>query len=76
VARNSSLAPTYPGNLSPREVEVLRLIAAGRSNQEIAAALFISPNTVARHVNHIFHKTGATNRVEAARYTARHGLAE
>jgi DNA-binding CsgD family transcriptional regulator/tetratricopeptide (TPR) repeat protein len=66
----------YPDNLSPREVEVLRLIAAGRSNREIAAILFISLNTVARHVSNIFVKTNAANRAEAATYAIRHGLAE
>jgi DNA-binding CsgD family transcriptional regulator len=68
-------APTFPDGLSAREVEVLRLIAAGRSNKDIAAALVISPNTVFRHVTHIFAKTGTTNRAEAATYAHRHGLA-
>jgi DNA-binding CsgD family transcriptional regulator len=53
---------------------VLRLIAAGRSNRAIAQALFISPNTVLRHVSHIFAKTGAANRAEAAAYATRQGL--
>jgi DNA-binding NarL/FixJ family response regulator len=65
-----------PNGLSAREVEVLRLIAAGRSNRDIAAMLVISRNTVERHVNHIFTKTGAANRVEAAAYAYRHGLVE
>ena len=63
-----------PDELSEREVEVLRLLATGRSNPEIAAELFISVNTVYRHVSHVFAKTGATNRVEAASYAQRHGL--
>jgi len=54
---------------------VLRLVAAGRSNQQIADALVISLNTVARHVSNIFDKTGAANRTEAADYATRHGLA-
>jgi DNA-binding CsgD family transcriptional regulator len=58
-----------------RGVEVLRLSAAGHSNQEIAPALVISRNTVERHVNHIFVKTGAANRTRAAGYAHRHGLA-
>ncbi len=61
-------------NLSPREVEVLRLVAAGKSNPEIATALVISLYTVYRHVNHILAKTGCNNRVEAATYAHRHGI--
>jgi class 3 adenylate cyclase/DNA-binding CsgD family transcriptional regulator len=68
--------PTLPGGLSEREAEVLRLIAAGRSNREIAEALVISLNTVLRHVTHILEKTGAANRTEAARYAVRHGLVD
>ncbi|HLZ71052.1 MAG TPA: AAA family ATPase [Dehalococcoidia bacterium] len=66
----------YPNGLSAREVEVLRLAAAGKSNREVAEALVISVNTVLRHVNHIFAKTGAQNRVEAAAYALRRGLVE
>jgi DNA-binding NarL/FixJ family response regulator len=58
----------YPDGLSEREVEVLRLVAAGRSNQQIADQLVISLNTVARHVSNIFTKTGAANRTEASAY--------
>jgi DNA-binding CsgD family transcriptional regulator len=54
--------------LSARELEVLRLIAAGRTNEEIARALFISPSTVSHHVSNILAKTGAANRTEAAAY--------
>lgn len=54
--------------LSVRELEVLRLIAAGRTNEEIARALFISPSTVSHHVSNILTKTGAGNRTEAAAY--------
>jgi pimeloyl-ACP methyl ester carboxylesterase/DNA-binding CsgD family transcriptional regulator len=63
-----------PGSLSDREVEVLRLIATGKSNQQIAAELVISPHTVVRHVSNIFSKTGAANRTEATSYAHRHGL--
>ena len=65
----------YPDGLTEREVEVLRLIAAGRSNQEIAEELYISPHTVVRHVSNIFAKTGSSNRAEAASYATRRGLA-
>ena len=58
-----------------REIEVLRLIAAGRSNAQIAEALVISPNTVGRHVSNIFDKIGAANRAEATAYALRNGLA-
>jgi DNA-binding CsgD family transcriptional regulator len=60
--------------LSTREVEVLRLVATGKTNQEIADALVISLNTVRRHVSNIFDKTGAANRAEATAYAARQGL--
>jgi DNA-binding CsgD family transcriptional regulator len=73
TARRS--APAYPADLTTREVEVLRLIAAGRSNREIAAALFLAPGTVNIHVTHILAKTGCTNRTEAAAFALRHGLA-
>jgi len=64
----------FPAGLSAREVEVLGLIAAGKSNREIAEALVISPNTVIRHVSNILTKTGAANRAEAAVFASRHGL--
>jgi predicted ATPase/DNA-binding CsgD family transcriptional regulator len=67
-------APAWPAGLTGREVEVLRLIAAGRSNRAIAETLFISPNTVLRHVSNIFAKTGVANRAEAAAYATRQGL--
>jgi len=69
-------APAWPAGLTGREVEVLRLIAAGHSNRAIAQALFISPNTVLRHVSNIFTKTGVANRAEAAAYATRHGLTQ
>jgi DNA-binding NarL/FixJ family response regulator len=58
----------YPAGLSEREVEVLRLIASGKSNSQIASELFISLNTVVRHVSNILTKTGLNNRTEAASY--------
>jgi DNA-binding NarL/FixJ family response regulator len=60
--------------LTAREVEVLRLIAAGWSNQQIADALFISRKTASVHASHIFEKLGAANRVEAAAIAHRLGL--
>jgi NarL family two-component system response regulator LiaR len=72
-----ALAPPTPAalaSLSQREVEVLRLLATGKSNQEIADALFISLNPVATHVRNILTKTGCITRTEAAAYALRHGL--
>jgi DNA-binding CsgD family transcriptional regulator/class 3 adenylate cyclase len=70
----ASSGGTSPDRLSKREVDVLRLIAAGRTNQEIAGGLVISLNTVLRHVSNIFGKTGVANRAEAASYAHRHDL--
>jgi DNA-binding NarL/FixJ family response regulator len=64
------------GDLTPREAEVLRLIAAGQSNREIARALFVSEATVKTHVNRIFAKTGSRDRVQAMRYAYAHGYAD
>ena len=70
---DSRLPPA--GTLSAREVEVLRLLAAGRSNQQIADELVISLNTVRRHVSNIFDKTGVANRAQATAYAKDNGLA-
>lgn len=67
--------PTYPAGLSAREVEVLRLIAAGQTNKQIADALFLSEKTVINHVTHILDKTNTENRAAAAVFAVRHGLA-
>ena len=67
-------APTYPDGLTEREVEVLRLVAGGRSNRQIGEELFIAMNTVARHVSNIFSKTDSSNRAEAATYANRNDL--
>ncbi len=64
------------GDLTPREAEVLRLIAAGQSNREIARSLFVSEATVKTHVNRIFAKTGSRDRAQATRYAYTHGYAE
>ncbi len=64
-----------PDDLSAREAEVLRLIAAGLSNSEIATALFVSQATVKTHINHVLSKTGARDRAQAVRYAYEHGLA-
>jgi DNA-binding NarL/FixJ family response regulator len=64
------------GELTPRESEVLCLIAAGRSNREIARALFVSEATVKTHVNRIFAKTDSRDRSQAMRYAYTHGYAD
>lgn len=69
-------APTPPAQLSEREREVLRLLAAGKTNPQIAADLVLSPHTVDRHVSNIFAKIGTGNRTEATAWAFRHGLAQ
>lgn len=67
--------PAAAAGLSPREREVLRLVAQGRTNREIAALLVISEKTVARHLTNIFTKIGVTNRAGATAYALTSGLA-
>ena len=63
-------------DLSPREADVLRLIAAGHSNREIAKKLFVGEATVKSHINRIFTKTGCRDRAQAVQYAFTHGYAE
>jgi len=69
-------SPDLPDGLTPREAEVLALIAEGLTNAEIAGRLVVSGATVKTHVNHIFAKTGARDRAQAVVYAYGHGLAE
>ena len=68
-------APAFPDGLTQREVEVIRLVAAGRTDREIAEELVIGFRTASTHVANILNKTGSANRAEAASYATRHGLA-
>lgn len=74
-AVRASRTEKRPEGLTEREVEVLRLLAAGKSNKEIAFELFISQKTVHSHVANIFAKIGVGNRTEAAAYALKHGIA-
>jgi DNA-binding CsgD family transcriptional regulator len=74
-ARQERARP-LPDDLSRREVDILRLVALGRSNREIGQELYISGHTVANHVRSILRKTGAANRTEAAGYAYRHALVD
>ena len=67
-------APRPAGSLSEREAQVLRLLAAGKTNRDIAEALFISEKTVARHVSNIFDKLGVSSRTSAAAWAYQHNL--
>ncbi len=67
-------SPRAAGSLSPRENEVLTLVAAGKSNRAIAGELFISEKTVARHVSNIFTKLRLSSRAEATAHAYKHGL--
>ncbi|WTG30754.1 response regulator transcription factor [Streptomyces decoyicus] len=64
-----------PDGLTAREVEVLRLVAEGRSNPEIARTLHVSTATVKTHINNLFAKAGLRDRAQAIHYAYRHGLA-
>jgi HD-GYP domain-containing protein (c-di-GMP phosphodiesterase class II) len=64
----------WPAELTDREVEVLRLIARGRSNREVGERLFISPKTVGRHVENLYRKTGVSSRAAAAVFAMENGL--
>jgi HD-GYP domain-containing protein (c-di-GMP phosphodiesterase class II) len=63
-----------PAGLTEREVEVLRLLARGRTNREVAERLVIAPKTVGRHVENLYRKIGVSSRAAAALFAAEHGL--
>jgi DNA-binding NarL/FixJ family response regulator len=74
-ARPAPAPAALPDELTPREAEVLALVAQGLSNREIAARLVVSEATVKTHINHVFAKTGARDRAQAVHYAYSHGLA-
>jgi DNA-binding NarL/FixJ family response regulator len=73
-ALTGKAAATAAHGLSPRELEVLRLVASGKSNREIAGILVISEHTVARHVQNIFTKLGVPSRTAAGAFAFEHDL--
>jgi DNA-binding CsgD family transcriptional regulator len=66
--------PTYPAGLSAREVEVLRLVAQGLTDAEVAERLFLSPRTVGQHLRSVYNKLGVSSRTAATRFAVEHGL--
>jgi DNA-binding CsgD family transcriptional regulator len=73
-ARPRPTVPSRPGNLTDREIEVLRLMAQGRSNREMATSLGITPKTVGHHVQHIYEKIGVSTRAAAAVFAVENRL--
>jgi predicted ATPase/DNA-binding CsgD family transcriptional regulator len=73
-ADNASAGSVLPGDLSPREIEVLRLVAAGWTNERVAEHLYLSARTVQTHLTSIYRKLDVANRTEAARIALAHGL--
>ena len=74
AGHRTSRSPARPAGLTGREIEVLRLLARGLSNKEIAERLFISRRTASHHIEHIYAKTGTANRALASLFAASHGL--
>jgi DNA-binding NarL/FixJ family response regulator len=74
AARLDATAERPPAGLTARELEVLRLVAAGLSNAEIAERLYLSPNTVSAHITNIFAKLGVHNRAAATEFARQYGV--
>jgi DNA-binding NarL/FixJ family response regulator len=73
-ALSSETRPQGAGGLSAREIQVLRLVAAGKTNRQIAETLFISARTVERHLSNIFNKLDLSSRAAATAYAYQHQL--
>jgi predicted ATPase/DNA-binding CsgD family transcriptional regulator len=71
----SAPAPGYPAGLTPREMQVLRMVAQGMTSAEVAKELFVSTRTVDTHLTSIYHKLGISSRAAATRFALEHGLA-
>ena len=74
AGRRTPARRTWPDGLTAREVEVLRLLARGQTNRQIATRLTVSPKTVANHVEHLYLKIGVSSRAAATLYATRHSL--
>ena len=74
LARGLTAVPMLPAGLTPREVEVLRKVASGQTNRDIAEKLFVSERTVARHLSNIFQKVGANSRTAATAFAFENGI--
>jgi HD-GYP domain-containing protein (c-di-GMP phosphodiesterase class II) len=74
AGQESRAKPSWPAGLTDREMEVLRLLAAGSTNRQIASELVISPRTAEHHVQHIYGKIGGSTRAAAALFAMEHGL--
>jgi predicted ATPase/DNA-binding CsgD family transcriptional regulator/DNA-binding XRE family transcriptional regulator len=75
ISPAATVRSSLPGGLSEREVEVLRLVAQGLTNAEVAAQLYLSPRTVEAHLRRIYDKLGTSSRAAAVRFALEHGLA-
>jgi DNA-binding CsgD family transcriptional regulator len=74
MPKEAEAPPAYPAGLSAREIEVLKLVARGMTNVQVATELFVSPRTVNARLGSIYHKIGSHSRAQAARFASEHGL--
>ncbi len=74
LAATPTAVPAYPAGLSAREVEVLRLVAQGLTNPQVARQLFLSPRTVEQHLRSVYNKLGVSSRAAASTFAVQHGL--